>query len=451
MLLLFRLCEWIGEITGTIIITPTPYVVGDAAADVYFGLLKARREKKKLIVLFPYELPWRFKFHLINTEIVEVDSVFLQTLSLPINIFGRSIITLHYAIYRAIGIGCRFLFGKKYYRSFLYNVPMVGVMTLFQPKEKMPEFSWEVVDKYKWREQLMETLHVTPSKRVKFLSQKWLHRLGLPKDAWFVCLHVRESGYHNDHTPERNANISNYISAIQEVTNRGGWVVRMGDPSMTRLRNMERVIDYPFTEFKNASMDMYLISECSFYIGMTSGIYDLALLFQKPIILTNMSSWLFGLPPKIDDICLPKHVYSKCRGRFLSVREWLHEPWNSMSYRSLGENYVLHENTSKELSTAVKEYFERDSDWTPTQLQLEFKRLRLANGKAIISKPIFSGVDPQQKYSAEVENPFFPDFELYDTLERYKLASRLDSINGLISSQYLKDNWECDMLDASTK
>ena len=42
-------------------------------------------------------------------------------------------------------------------------------------------------------------------------------------------------GYSGDWENFRNADIGNYLGAIKEITQRGGWVVRMGDPTMTKL------------------------------------------------------------------------------------------------------------------------------------------------------------------------------------------------------------------------
>src|SRR5262249_48981936 len=64
-------------------------------------------------------------------------------------------------------------------------------------------------------------------------GREQLRRMGLPDDAWFVCLHVRSAGYHkewqNPHQAHRNANVRSYLSAIEEIVRRGGWVIRMGD------------------------------------------------------------------------------------------------------------------------------------------------------------------------------------------------------------------------------
>ena len=56
---------------------------------------------------------------------------------------------------------------------------------------------------------------------------------GMRRADWFVALHVRERGqsrWRTDIHDIRNADIATYLPAINEVTKRGGWVIRMGDP-----------------------------------------------------------------------------------------------------------------------------------------------------------------------------------------------------------------------------
>ena len=78
-------------------------------------------------------------------------------------------------------------------------------------------------------------------------GRRTLRNLGMPEGAWWVCMHVREAGYHpgsmrrNDF---RDSDPMSYLEAVRAIRARGGWVVRIGDPSMTPLQQMEGVIDY---------------------------------------------------------------------------------------------------------------------------------------------------------------------------------------------------------------
>ena len=117
--------------------------------------------------------------------------------------------------------------------------------------------------------------------------------LGLPEDAWHVCLHVREKGFHDDHTDlvssDRNADIETYYPAIEEIVSRGGWVVRMGDRAMTPLPPMKGVIDYPFSDVKSDEMDVYLTATARFFLGTASGLFLVPTFFGVPVVITNQT------------------------------------------------------------------------------------------------------------------------------------------------------------------
>lgn len=440
MVMFYRLCDWIGKLTGTIIFTPHTYVIGNCAEDIYFGLLQARREHKKLIILYPYELPWRLKFGLPNIALVNIESEYRFPLNNVLHIIGRILITAYFAFFRSLSLLVRLLVG--HHLNDLYRTPRIGTLTLWQPEERMKNFSWDVVNQYDWRKQLETPLQVSIGKQNNIIAENLRIQMGLPKDAWFACLHVRESRFRdsatfkeNDSYSERNANIFNYIGAIEEITSRGGWVVRMGDATMTKLPDIERVIDYPFTEQKSALMDIYLISQCRVYIGMMSGIYDVARLFQRPMIMTNMNNWMFTYPIQKCDLGVMKHVYSKSKGRFLTVREWILEPWGAVSYsHKLGKDYVFYENTPDELRAVVKEFFDRSENLTASPLQNEFDELRLSRGKEILADVMFTADDVCSYYHKDIVN--------FDMTERYRLASRLDSAVGMLGTEFLQKNWE---------
>ena len=438
--MLYRLCDWLGERTGLIILTPHLGVVGNCAEEVYFGLLKARQEGRKLLILWPYDLPWKLKFRLTNEEVVNIGSKYRAfPYCHAVTVAARLLLTAYFVFFRSISLLKRLIVGT--HLNNVYRIPIIGASTLWQPPD-VDGFSWEVVNNFDWPEQLGSELEVYVEERKMRVAEGARARLGLPADSWFVCLHVRESGFRDTNTykegsvySERNADILNYIEAIKEITRRGGWVVRLGDASMTRLPAMERVIDYPFTEEKSALMDVYLISQCRLYIGMMTGIYDVARLFQRPMIMTNMNNWLYTYPIKKEDLGIAKHVYSKSKGRFLSLREWIAEPWNAVSYsHPIGEDYVFHENSPDELKAVVVEFFNRGDNFGHSELQTQFDDWRIKRGRDIVSERMFLPEDVQLYYRKNITD--------YDLLERYRLASRLESAVGCMGSEFLHKNWE---------
>lgn len=121
--------------------------------------------------------------------------------------------------------------------------------------------------------------------------------IGVPEDAHFVCLHVRETGYHRDTSNRlRTFHISDYLPAIDAVTARGDWIVRLGDPSMSPLPPRARVIDYANSPARTPALDVYFSARCRFFIGTNSGPMFMPHLFGRPALITNYT-FLFGAPP----------------------------------------------------------------------------------------------------------------------------------------------------------
>jgi putative glycosyltransferase (TIGR04372 family) len=138
-----------------------------------------------------------------------------------------------------------------------------------------------------------------------------LSQMGLPDGAWFVCVHAREGGY--SPTDEalhsfRNMDVEDYALAIEDITARGGWCVRMGDASMRPLRARANVIDYARSTHKSARMDIFLAASCRFFLGCSSGLYNIAAIFGRPAAMTNTAplsaAYVYGL----DDLAIPQRV-----------------------------------------------------------------------------------------------------------------------------------------------
>lgn len=138
-------------------------------------------------------------------------------------------------------------------------------------------------------------------------------QMGIPEDKWFVPLHVREGGYspvdENMHA-HRNADISTYALAIEEITSRGGLVIRMGDPTMTPVIPQYGLIDYANSSFKSDKMDIWLCANARFLIGTTSGLTNVTGMFNRPSALTNMVplGGCYGMYP--NDISIAKKMHN---------------------------------------------------------------------------------------------------------------------------------------------
>ncbi|WP_333332841.1 TIGR04372 family glycosyltransferase [Microcoleus sp. BROC3] len=196
-------------------------------------------------------------------------------------------------------------------------------------------------------------------------EQGWdcLQKLGVPKNAWFVGLHVREPGFHGKwnkvHPATRDADINTYLLAVESITARGGWVIRMGDPNMAPLPKMDQVLDYAHSEFKSDWMDIFLCATCYFFLGTSSGLAWVPPTFGVPCALTNWTP--IGLPPAFPkNIFIPKLYWSDRENRYLNFLEIFDSP---MIYKEFSKyfdsiNVSVMDNTAEEINDLVLEMLE---------------------------------------------------------------------------------------------
>jgi putative glycosyltransferase (TIGR04372 family) len=186
---------------------------------------------------------------------------------------------------------------------------------------------------------------------------------GMRKSDWFVTLHVRESGYtgEGDQPPNqhRNSRIETYLQGVKRITETGGWVVRIGDPTMTPLPPMDRVIDSTRMDFKPDWMDLFLCAENRFYLGTSSGPCMIPPCFGKKCALANYEL-LSGRPFYFGNIYIPKLLYDKKKGRKLTFREVLTSDtvycFHSNFFAARGLEFI--HNSPDEIDELVQEMLE---------------------------------------------------------------------------------------------
>jgi putative glycosyltransferase (TIGR04372 family) len=114
---------------------------------------------------------------------------------------------------------------------------------------------------------------------------------GMKPDDWYVCLHTRDASHYFEFAgtgqTHRNSPIESYLEAIRFVTNRGGWVIKLGGPNSPKLPALERTIDYALSDFRSELMDISLIRNAKAFIGTTSGLTNVAISFGIPSAIVN--------------------------------------------------------------------------------------------------------------------------------------------------------------------
>ncbi len=188
--------------------------------------------------------------------------------------------------------------------------------------------------------------------------------LGLPEDAWYVVLHVREPGYHlswhRRNPGTRNADIATYQKVIDYIIEQGGWVVRAGDQSMQSFPKQDRVIDYATIPRKSPDLDISLCANCEYFIGTNSGFSLVPGVFGKRSLLTNWSPMAIPNWYK-NDIFVPKKIWHKKQKRFLSAEEMMQSigGWSQFKKDFDRSDFKVVDNSPEELLAATLEMHEQ--------------------------------------------------------------------------------------------
>jgi putative glycosyltransferase (TIGR04372 family) len=219
-------------------------------------------------------------------------------------------------------------------------------------------------------------------------GRELLDALGIKPTDWFVCLHVRESGFHGDgkgHSQEyRDSDIEQYTLAIEAITERGGWVIRMGGAEMRPIRPNPKVVDYALSDFKSDRFDVFLSARCRFFIATNSGMGIVPSTFGVPAVVVDFLPLANEIYIK-NGCFIPKLCWSSVDSRYLTFDECMEAP---LGYSHTGETFAgltIRHNTPDEIKDVVIEMMDRlDGIFAPgaedVALQAKFDMLRKKHG-----------------------------------------------------------------------
>ena len=193
-----------------------------------------------------------------------------------------------------------------------------------------------------------------------------LMQMGLQENDWFVCVHMREGGYSpsDEHLHSfRNPSIETLLPAIQYIIDQGGKCIRMGDKTMTSVPSIDGLIDYALSPYKSDFMDVFLCSECLFFLGSNSGLFEISTVFGTPVALSNMAP-ITTLPRGRHDISIPMMHSKFDQNVLLSFPEIMDTEIANFRYT---DNYKkagidLIPNTQEEILELVTEQFQKGTN-----------------------------------------------------------------------------------------
>lgn len=194
-------------------------------------------------------------------------------------------------------------------------------------------------------------------------GRRVLESMGKPRDAWFVCFHAREGGFSQADEiiqSHRNSDVLRLIPAMEQVIARGGWCIRMGDPSMKRLHPTAQVIDYAHHSARSDWMDVFLCASCRFFVGNSSGLLIVSSIFGVPSALANMVPLsALGYHPR--DISIPKLFRRKGETEHMRFPELFASPVADYRYARFYRDagIEVEENSAEDIRDLVAEMLDR--------------------------------------------------------------------------------------------
>lgn len=259
------------------------------------------------------------------------------------------------------------------------------------------------------------TIYFTPDEEERGRSN--LKQMGIdPNKDWFICLFARDPEYmkkafgggmfnKNDwsHHDFRNADISTFKLAIDTLVEHGGFVVRMGHHVRQPLDyKHERVIDYA-VKCRSDFMDIYLAAKCRFFLGTSSGICDVPMIFNTPRIMTNAIPPIHS-PNGKNCLFIPKKIRIYKTGEYLPYATYMAQTvkkmssilWSTQEFHKAG--YEYENNTPEEIRDVTIEMMERVKG---TFRQTEEDKMLLEN---------YFRLFPHGHWLAHVRTPMGRDF-----------------------------------------
>lgn len=277
-----------------------------------------------------------------------------------------------------------FLYSSTLFKSLAFKYSILNKLGLFQDlvSEK------GAYNRMQGFNDFYEFNNSTPSlkftKKEEERGKNLLKKMGV--DGWFICFHCRDYSYHGKNKDIgqnfRNCAINNYLKATDYIIETGGFSIRMGAKVLNELPRSENIkmIDYA-TNCRTDFGDIYLPAKCKFFLCNTSGVFFVSIIFNVPVAEANLIPLKY-VPPRKEDLFIPKKIWSLKEKRFLTFEEII---GSDIFFYEDTELYIkaglkVIENTPEEILDLAIEMNERlDGRWKSTTegelLQQKFKDL----------------------------------------------------------------------------
>ena len=397
-------------------VTPLVYAIGDACEQIVITSLKIKN--KKIIILFPFFFKKLLNYQICNKYLFENLIINNSNNSVKsLRFFLNMLINLEFIIKRSYFI----LFSKllKFKKEKIFEFPSIGIHQIY--KRDLIKKNFDNINEIN-----ISKCNISLSEEKKTTCRAILYKENIFGKK-IVCLHVRDGGYKKDHERKsyRNSNILNYTELINYLIKKNYFVIRMGDKSSIKYNFSNNFfLDYAHSNINSRLMDIFLISECKFFVGTQSGILDLAYMFNKPVLTTNMCEMYCSYPRKINDRGVFKKIKIKKTGQSLSLKDYIKMDYSKHNPEIEQKDFFYVENTPKELYESIVEF---------ENLYCSAK-FSLSHSQNEINKLI------KDTFRDKYYSNLLKTDKIFDKMENGKIALWIKSFKGSLCESNLKES-----------
>lgn len=174
----------------------------------------------------------------------------------------------------------------------------------------------------------------------------------------FITLLLRSKGINSSDISNsfRDTNQENYVKSIEYITSLGYNIVATGDTNSSLFNHINGFYDLSNLNLSKNLLNIFLITECSSYIGQQSGPYLLANSSGKNCLLID--SWPYRLCSfRKGDINLYKKIYIEGEG-FINIKDlFLKHQDLCLGYGYKRKHATVVNNSADEILESCMEFF----------------------------------------------------------------------------------------------
>lgn len=249
----------------------------------------------------------------------------------------------------------------------VFNFPGIGIFG---------EYEGQNMIESRWSEKNSQGTPVFSKEELKVPSDEYrlIKSSGFEANP-FVTFHIRST---SDSTIRTANNVSpdTYNSSIAFLMSLGIRVALLGNDSAPRLKDsiVENPLfwDYAHSKSKHPTIDMFLMSNCIFFVGTASGPIQVPNLFGVPTLYTNQPH--IGCNYQLEGFMIPQLLRREDSQKPLSYSEMLQAPL-SWSNRETHDNLRRIRNSSDNILNGVnfmyREWLKGATSHDPLAVELQ--------------------------------------------------------------------------------